>query len=86
MSDRRELYRSPNGDCWFLGREPTNGHLHHSPAERSLRWQAVAHRIDRLPAYRQWTGAAGAIAVDRCVGRRAAVRLGPSLLGLRLSI
>ncbi len=25
MSDRRELYRSPNGDCWFLGREPTNG-------------------------------------------------------------
>ena len=26
MSDRRELYRSPNGDTWFLGREPTNGH------------------------------------------------------------
>jgi len=25
MSNRRELYRSPNGDCWFLGREPTNG-------------------------------------------------------------
>ena len=25
MSDRREIYRSPNGDCWFLGREPTNG-------------------------------------------------------------
>ncbi len=25
MSDRRELYRNPNGDCWFLGREPTNG-------------------------------------------------------------
>ena len=25
MSDRRELYRSPNGDAWFLGREPTNG-------------------------------------------------------------
>ena len=25
MSDRRELYRSPNGDSWFLGREPTNG-------------------------------------------------------------
>ena len=25
MSDRRELYRSPNGDTWFLGREPTNG-------------------------------------------------------------
>ena len=26
MSDRRELYRSPNGDSWFLGREPANGH------------------------------------------------------------
>ena len=25
MSERRELYRSPNGDCWFLGREPANG-------------------------------------------------------------
>jgi hypothetical protein len=24
--DRRELYRSPNGDTWFLGREPENGH------------------------------------------------------------
>ena len=23
MADRRELYRSPNGDTWFLGREPT---------------------------------------------------------------
>jgi hypothetical protein len=26
MSDRRELYRSPNGDTWFIGREPANGH------------------------------------------------------------
>src|SRR4051812_19432549 len=25
MSDRRELYRSPNGDTWFLGREPADG-------------------------------------------------------------
>jgi hypothetical protein len=25
MTDRRELYRSPNGDSWFLGREPTDG-------------------------------------------------------------
>jgi hypothetical protein len=23
---RRELYRSPNGDCWFLARDPTTGH------------------------------------------------------------
>jgi hypothetical protein len=26
MSDRREIYRSPNGDTWFLGREPADGH------------------------------------------------------------
>jgi hypothetical protein len=26
MSERRELYRSPNGDTWFIGREPENGH------------------------------------------------------------
>lgn len=26
MSDRRELYRSPTGDTWSLGREPQNGH------------------------------------------------------------
>jgi hypothetical protein len=25
MTERRELYRSPNGDTWFLGREPTSG-------------------------------------------------------------
>jgi hypothetical protein len=25
MSDRRELYRSPNGDSWFVGREPASG-------------------------------------------------------------
>ena len=27
MPERRELYRSPNGDSWFLGREPENGHV-----------------------------------------------------------
>ena len=26
MQNRQELYRSPNGDTWFLGREPENGH------------------------------------------------------------
>ena len=26
MSERRELYRSPTGDSWFLGREPAHGH------------------------------------------------------------
>src|SRR6478735_3790682 len=25
MPERRELYRTPNGDTWFLGREPTSG-------------------------------------------------------------
>ncbi|WP_202912968.1 hypothetical protein [Acuticoccus sediminis] len=25
MTERRELYRSPNGDAWFLGREPRDG-------------------------------------------------------------
>jgi hypothetical protein len=25
MTERRELYRSSNGDCWYLGREPQNG-------------------------------------------------------------
>lgn len=25
VRERRELYRSPNGDCWFLGREPQDG-------------------------------------------------------------
>ena len=25
MSERRELYRSPNGDAWYLGREPQTG-------------------------------------------------------------
>lgn len=26
INNRRELYRSPNGDSWFLGREPKNGY------------------------------------------------------------
>jgi hypothetical protein len=26
MPDRREIYRSSNGDAWFLGREPETGH------------------------------------------------------------
>jgi hypothetical protein len=25
MSNRRELYRSPQGDVWYLGREPADG-------------------------------------------------------------
>src|SRR3984893_17899986 len=26
MTGRTELYRSPNGDCWYLARDPTSGH------------------------------------------------------------
>lgn len=50
MSERRELYRSPSGDAWFLGREPESGkafvihqpngssvgHLSHIALERFL--------------------------------------------------
>ena len=25
MPEMREIYRSPNGDTWFLGREPPDG-------------------------------------------------------------
>ena len=25
MTERRELYRGPNGDSWYLGREPVDG-------------------------------------------------------------
>jgi hypothetical protein len=37
MSDRRELYRSANGDSWFLGREPESGHafIIHQPTSPS---------------------------------------------------
>lgn len=26
MSDRHELYRSPNGEAWFIAREPASGY------------------------------------------------------------
>lgn len=37
MSERRELYRDTNGDAWFLGREPANGHafIIHQPSAPS---------------------------------------------------
>lgn len=25
-ADRRELYRNPDGDCWSIGRDPSNGY------------------------------------------------------------
>lgn len=35
--DRREIYRNPNGDCWFLARDPKNNHgiVIHEPNESS---------------------------------------------------
>jgi len=37
VNDRRELYRSPNGDAWFLGRDPANNKAFviHEPNEAS---------------------------------------------------
>jgi hypothetical protein len=26
LSNRKELYRSPNGDCWYLARDSGTGH------------------------------------------------------------
>jgi hypothetical protein len=55
MPDRRELYRSPNGDTWFLGREPTSGHafIIHQPngiSGPNTHQQAMARMISpRLP-------------------------------------
>jgi len=43
MSERRELYRSANGDSWFLGREPTNGHAFIIQTQRALWRQAITH-------------------------------------------
>lgn len=39
MSDRRELYRSPNGDAWFIAREPSGPALQRWRTLRtSKRW------------------------------------------------
>jgi hypothetical protein len=37
VSNRTELYRSPNGDCWYLERDPANGHgiVIHEPNQSS---------------------------------------------------
>jgi hypothetical protein len=46
-SERRELYRSPNGDSWFLAREPTDGrafiiHQPNSPSGGRLPTRSVS--------------------------------------------
>ena len=44
MSERRELYHSPNGDSWFLGREPENGRafIIHQP-KRTFWGSSITH-------------------------------------------
>ena len=69
MPERRELYRSPNGDSWFLGREPDERScFHHSPAQRSFWWSAVPHRVGRVSAQRKWAGTTSIVALDRNTG------------------
>lgn len=61
VSERRELYRSPNGDSWFLGREPTSGeafiiHQPNGPSGGQLSHIDLAkfleNRADRKPEQR----------------------------------
>ena len=64
MSERRELYRSPNGDTWYLGREPQNGHafvIHQPNGPSGGQLSHVG-----LPARRkEWPRASGPSASDR---------------------
>lgn len=51
MAERRELYRSPNGDCWYLGREPENGdafviHQPNGPSGGQLNHIALSAFLD----------------------------------------
>jgi hypothetical protein len=59
MSDRREIYRSPNGDSWFLGREPQNGHafiIHQPNAPRRKSKQVFARFAGSRDPSRQLAG------------------------------
>ena len=49
MSDRRELYRSPDGAAWFIAREPTNSYafIIHQPNARSRRLRRILTLIDQ---------------------------------------
>ena len=54
-SERRELYRSPNGDLWFLAREPTDGrafiiHQPNSPSSGRLSHIDLATFLSHKPA------------------------------------
>jgi hypothetical protein len=77
MPERRELYRSPNGDSWFLGREPTNGHafIMHQPNAPSG-GPANPYRSGRISAQRKWPGTTSIVAFDRDTGGGASIRSG----------
>ena len=69
MPDRREIYRSPNGD--FVVPRPRAGErscFHHSPAQRSFWWPAIPRRVGRVPAQRKWAGTTSIVALDRNTG------------------
>ena len=68
MPDRRELYRSPNGDTWFLGREPTSGHafiIHQPNAPSGVDCPALSWGV---LAQWEWAGTTSIVAPDRNAG------------------
>jgi hypothetical protein len=69
MSERRELYRSPNGDSWFLGREPQNGHAFIIHQPNSPSGGRLSH-IELGDAQRKGARTTSAVALDRNVSRR----------------
>ena len=73
---RRELYRSPNGDCWYLGREPGNGSafIIHQPI-LFLRGTGVAHQTRRVPAKWKRSRTAGGTPFDRHTRRGSIISL-----------
>ena len=55
MSERRELYRSANGDAWFLGREPADGgafiiHQSNAPSGDHTPRRRIARQLGGEPA------------------------------------
>lgn len=67
MSNRREHYRRSNGDCWYLGREPTDGRafIIHQPDSPS--GGRLSH-IERGAFLSDGTGKPGQQAVLRLIG------------------
>jgi hypothetical protein len=86
MPDRRELYRSPNGDTWFLGREPTSRHafiIHQPNAPSGGRLSPI-----ELGEFLRcgWAGTTSIVAPDRNAGGGATLcleRQGRAVIGYR---